>query len=82
MPKMPNDGAVESEDGTPATESQMGKDVVTFLSWAAEPEMEERNLVGIKWIFALSLVLLQAAYYRRLKWPVLKSRKLVPDVVN
>lgn len=24
---------------------QMGKDVVTFLSWAAEPEMEERKLV-------------------------------------
>lgn len=23
----------------------MGKDIVTFLSWAAEPEMEERKLV-------------------------------------
>jgi hypothetical protein len=23
---------------------QMGKDVVSFLSWAAEPEMEERKL--------------------------------------
>ncbi|KAJ0458832.1 putative cytochrome c1, cytochrome c-like domain superfamily [Helianthus annuus] len=38
MPKMLNDGAVEYEDGTPATEAQMGKDVVSFLSWAAEPE--------------------------------------------
>ena len=26
-------------------QSQMGKDVVSFLSWAAEPEMEERKLV-------------------------------------
>lgn len=25
---------------------QMGKDVVTFLTWAAEPEMEERKLVA------------------------------------
>ena len=25
----------------------MGKDVVSFLSWAAEPEMEERKLVGL-----------------------------------
>lgn len=25
--------------------AQMGKDVVSFLSWAAEPEMEERKLV-------------------------------------
>ncbi|VFQ66255.1 unnamed protein product [Cuscuta campestris] len=82
MPKMLNDGAVEYEDGTPATEAQMGKDVVTFLSWAAEPEMEERKLMGFKWIFVLSLALLQAAYYRRLRWSVLKSRKLVVDVVN
>ncbi|CAN6572381.1 unnamed protein product [Malus baccata var. baccata] len=82
MPKMLNDGAVEYEDGTPATEAQMGKDVVSFLTWAAEPEMEERKLMGFKWIFVLSLALLQAAYYRRLKWSVLKSRKLVLDVVN
>ncbi|KAH9714882.1 cytochrome c1 2 heme protein [Citrus sinensis] len=82
MPQMLNDGAVEYEDGTPATEAQMGKDVVTFLSWAAEPEMEERKLMGFKWIFVLSLALLQAGYYRRLKWSVLKSRKLILDVVN
>ncbi|KAG0454231.1 hypothetical protein HPP92_025535 [Vanilla planifolia] len=73
MPKMLIDGAMEYEDGTPATEAQMGKDVVSFLSWAAEPEMEERKLMGFKWIFVLSLALLQAAYYRRLKWSVLKS---------
>ncbi|KAL3840942.1 hypothetical protein ACJIZ3_025533 [Penstemon smallii] len=82
MPKMLNDGAVEYEDGTPATEAQMGKDVVSFLSWAAEPEMEERKLMGFKWILVLSLALLQAGYYRRLRWSVLKSRKLVLDVVN
>ncbi|XP_042001556.1 cytochrome c1-2, heme protein, mitochondrial-like isoform X1 [Salvia splendens] len=82
MPKMLNDGAVEYEDGTPATEAQMGKDVVTFLTWAAEPEMEERKLMGFKWIFVLSLALLQAGYYRRMRWSVLKSRKLVLDVVN
>ncbi|KAJ9692547.1 hypothetical protein PVL29_011546 [Vitis rotundifolia] len=82
MPKMLIDGAVEYEDGTPATEAQMGKDVVTFLSWAAEPEMEERKLMGFKWIFVLSLALLQAGYYRRLKWSIFKSRKLIVDVVN
>ncbi|CAL9127467.1 unnamed protein product [Musa acuminata var. zebrina] len=38
--------------------------------------------MGFKWIFVLSLALLQAAYYRRLKWSVIKSRKLVVDVVN
>jgi ubiquinol-cytochrome c reductase cytochrome c1 subunit len=30
--------------------------VVTFLSWAAEPEMDERKLMGAKWIAVLSLV--------------------------
>lgn len=82
MPKMLNDGALEYEDGTPATESQMAKDVVTFLSWAAEPEMEERKLMGVKWIFIFSLALLQAGFYRRWKWSPFKSRKLVLDVVN
>ncbi|XP_076922119.1 cytochrome c1-2, heme protein, mitochondrial-like [Bidens hawaiensis] len=82
MPKMLNDGAVEYEDGTPATEAQMGKDVVSFLAWTAEPEMEERKLMGFKWIFVSSLALLQAGYYRRLKWSIFKSRKLVLDVVN
>ncbi|CAL5367818.1 unnamed protein product [Camellia sinensis] len=77
MPKMLIDGAVEYEDGTLATESQMGKDVVTFLSWAAEPEMEERKLMGFKWIFVLSLALLQAAYYRRMRWSVLKSQLII-----
>ncbi|KAJ0076183.1 hypothetical protein Patl1_34308 [Pistacia atlantica] len=53
--------------------AHMGKDVVTFLTWAVEPEMEERKPMRFKWIFVLSLALLQAAYYRRLRWSVLKS---------
>lgn len=67
MPKMLVDGGVEYEDGTPATESQMAKDVSTFLSWAAEPEHDERKLMGIKFVFVLSLVALQAGYYKRWK---------------
>ena len=46
MPKMLMDGGAEYEDDTPVTESQMAKDVVTFLSWAAEPEMDDRKLVS------------------------------------
>ncbi len=38
MPKQLIDGAVDYPDGTPATESQMAKDVSVFLAWAAEPD--------------------------------------------
>lgn len=82
MPKMLIDGGVEYEDGTPATESQMAKDVTTFLAWAAEPEMDERKLMGIKWILGISLVLLQAIYYKRWRWSPIKSRRVIVDVVN
>jgi ubiquinol-cytochrome c reductase cytochrome c1 subunit len=42
------DGLVEYEDNTPATTSQMAKDVVEFLNWAAEPEMDDRKKMGWK----------------------------------
>lgn len=82
MPKMLVDGGVEYDDGTPATESQMAKDVSTFLSWAAEPEHDERKLQGAKLLFVLALVCLQAGYYKRVKWAPLKSRRVVVDAVN
>lgn len=34
--------------GTPATVSQMAKDVCTFLRWCAEPEHDDRKRIGIK----------------------------------
>ena len=35
MPAPLNDGAVDYDDGTPNTSTQMAKDVTTFLAWAA-----------------------------------------------
>ncbi|MDB2414494.1 cytochrome c1 [Rickettsiales bacterium] len=40
--------AVEYEDGTEASVDQMSKDLVSFLQWAAEPEMQKRKRMGAK----------------------------------
>ena len=66
--KMPNnlsDGLVEYADGTEATVDQMAKDVTTFLSWAAEPELESRHKTGVKVI--LYLVLLSILVFLSMK---------------
>lgn len=34
--------------GTPATMSQVAKDVATFLRWASEPEHDHRKRMGLK----------------------------------
>lgn len=41
------DEQVTYQDGTKATIDQQAHDVVSFLQWAAEPEMEERKSMGI-----------------------------------
>ena len=58
------------------------QDVVTFLSWAAEPEHDERKLMGVKFIMVLALAWVSAAYYKRWKWAPVKSRRVVIDAVN
>merc|ERR1712023_551827 len=76
MPQPLQDGQVEYEDGTPATISQMAKDVAVFLTWAAEPAQDDRKLMGVKWLTALGAVSLGTAYYKRFRWGVLKSRRI------
>jgi len=55
------EGAVEYADGTKPTVPQMARDVATFLTWAAEPEMEERKRMGVKVL--LFLIVLTAMLY-------------------
>jgi ubiquinol-cytochrome c reductase cytochrome c1 subunit len=50
MPPPLSDGAVTYADGTKATVDQMGRDVAAFLTWASNPEMDERKHMGVRWV--------------------------------
>jgi ubiquinol-cytochrome c reductase cytochrome c1 subunit len=66
MPPPLAEGSVTFADGTTATIDQEAHDVVTFLSWAAEPKMEERKEIGFgAMIFMLALSGLMFLSYRR-----------------
>jgi len=60
----------------------MAKDVTTFLAWAAEPEADDRKLMGAKFMFAMALVLVQAVYYKRYIWSPIKARRVVTNAVH
>lgn len=79
MARVLYDGLVEYEDGTPATTSQMAKDVTEFLNWAAEPEMDDRKRMGMKVLVATSVLFALSVWVKRYKWAWLKSRKIVYD---
>lgn len=70
------DGLVEYEDGTPATSSQMAKDVVEFLNWTAEPEMDDRKRMGAKAITLLVGLFAVTVWVKRYKWTPVKTRQL------
>jgi ubiquinol-cytochrome c reductase cytochrome c1 subunit len=61
MPPPLSDNAVTFADGTPATVPQMAHDVVTFLTWAAEPNLDDRHRTGLK--VTLFLVVAAGVFY-------------------
>ncbi|XP_064161377.1 cytochrome c1, heme protein, mitochondrial [Anguilla rostrata] len=67
---------LEYDDGTPATMSQVAKDVCTFLRWAAEPEHDQRKRMGLKLILGAAILTPLVYYMKRHRWSVLKSRKI------
>ena len=52
-PPLTADGQLTYADGTKATIPQMAHDVVTFLSWASEPNLNDRHRMGAKVILFL-----------------------------
>jgi len=65
MPQPLYDDAIEYIDGTNASLHQLSYDIVNFLNWAAEPELEKRKSMGVKVI--LFLIVLTALLYVTMK---------------
>ena len=68
MPKILNKGLVEYADGTEATEQQMAKDVVTFLTWVSEPHLEARHKTGFKVILYLFVLVILVYFSMKKIW--------------
>ena len=71
MPPPLSEGAVTFADGVPATVPQMAHDVTTFLTWAAEPRLEDRHRTGFKvTLFLLIAALVFYAAKRKIWAPI------------
>lgn len=68
---------IEYDDGTPATQSQLAKDVATFLRWTCEPEHDLRKRWGLMALVAMIPLCGVAFWYKRFKFNTLKTRKLI-----
>lgn len=65
MPPPLTANRVHFDDGTQATVDQEAKDVAAFLTWASDPKMEERKVLGIEvMIFLVIFTGLLYATYR------------------
>ena len=64
---------VEYSDGTSATQEQMARDITTFLSWAAEPHMEQRHKMGFKAIIYLIILSILVYFSMKKIWSRIES---------
>jgi ubiquinol-cytochrome c reductase cytochrome c1 subunit len=73
-----SDGQVTYADGTNATVDQMALDVSAFLTWTAEPYLENRHRAGIATlIFLLIMTVLSYLAYKNI-WATVKKRPVHP----
>lgn len=75
MPPPLTEGLVTYQDGTNASVEQMATDVVNFLQWAAEPEMEQRKRMGIKVLVFLAIMTAMFYVAKKRIWSDLYTKK-------
>ena len=74
MPPQLYDDLVTYSDGTLATPEQMAKDVVTFLSWSAEPKLEERHKFGFRAITYLVILTVLVYFSMKRIWSRIETK--------
>lgn len=72
MPPPLSEGLVTYDDGSKPSINEMAKDVVTFLGWTAEPELETRKKMGFKVliyfiVFTILMYFLKKRIWARVK---------------
>ncbi len=67
-PPITDDEQILYNDGTYATKEQMVIDVVNFLQWASEPELEDRKKMGIRTMVFLAILLAFMVAAKRIIW--------------
>jgi len=68
MPPPLADGTVTFADGTKATLDEEARDVVSFLNWAAEPELNVRHNLGVKVLIFAGILTILAYMLKRKIW--------------
>jgi len=77
MAKALYDDIIEYSDGTPATQSQLAKDVTEFLRWSSEKSHDDKKKLLLKTFLVFPPILVLFYIYKRRVFSVLKSRKIV-----
>ena len=78
MAKPLSDDQVTYADGTPQTVVQYSNDVVAFLSWAADPTLEERKRIGLRVMIFLGVFFVLLLYVKKKLWSEYDARTGVP----
>jgi ubiquinol-cytochrome c reductase cytochrome c1 subunit len=68
MPPPLSDDGVKYADGTPATVDQMARDVSQFLTWTAEPKLENRKKTGVGVVLFLIVLTCMLYAVKRRVW--------------
>lgn len=68
MPPPLVEGIVDYPEGTPPTIENYARDLTAFLTWAAEPKLEERKRMGLKVLIYLSILAALLYLSKRALW--------------